>query len=569
MSIKNFFGGAIINYGPTLPTAAEVPDGALFFKTSGADAGLHIFSFVQDTVPATLGDQTGQLWSPLTGASVSVNANTLDGLDSTAFQLTSSLLNAISGLGTNGILVKTSATTIATRTITGDGTINISPAAGDGVAGNIGVSVNQAGLSLNSIGGTLGLSKGGTGTNLVITQGGIIYGASASSLASTGAGTAGWLLRANGSGAPTWVNPTTIAVSSAASAGTAAELSPGRNINGVLFDGSANITITANTTQSITFNNGGAGAASGTTFNGGTARTISYNTIGAPSTTGDDASGTWAISISGNAASATTATTAGSAGTATTAGSAATLTTGRNFSITGGATAAAVSFNGSGNVVLTVTALDATDLTGTIAAARLPSSATMDITGTATGNLRLDGGNVMTGALRLANGDMGAPSLTFGTDTNTGIFSPGPTNANEIGFTIGGTTRLTITGNDIVSAEPILVPNPNTTAGGYVEVGFRKVPLANMTSGTLTAATAGCMVAASGTITVDDNGAFSTGDTVSIWNNTASSLTLVQAAGMTLYGDAGATGNKTIPPRGLVTIWFYTGAIAKVTGEMS
>lgn len=35
------------------------------------------------------------------------------------------------------------------------------------------------------------------------------------------------------------------------------------------------------TTNPITFNNGGAGAASGTTFDGSTARTISYNTIGA------------------------------------------------------------------------------------------------------------------------------------------------------------------------------------------------------------------------------------------------------------------------------------------------
>lgn len=57
-----------------------------------------------------------------------------------------------------------------------------------------------------------------------------------------------------------------------------------------------------------TFNNGGAGAASGTTYDGSTARTISYNTVGAPSTTGTSASGTWAISISGTAATATTAT---------------------------------------------------------------------------------------------------------------------------------------------------------------------------------------------------------------------------------------------------------------------
>jgi hypothetical protein len=69
-------------------------------------------------------------------------------------------------------------------------------------------------------------------------------------------------------------------------AGTATKLETARAINGVNFDGSAAITITANTGTSLTFNDGGAGAASGTTFNGGTARTISYNTIGAqPSAT--------------------------------------------------------------------------------------------------------------------------------------------------------------------------------------------------------------------------------------------------------------------------------------------
>jgi hypothetical protein len=56
------------------------------------------------------------------------------------------------------------------------------------------------------------------------------------------------------------------------------------------------------TTNSVTFNNGGAGAASGTSFNGSSAVTVSYNTVGAPSTTGTNASGTWGISISGNAA---------------------------------------------------------------------------------------------------------------------------------------------------------------------------------------------------------------------------------------------------------------------------
>lgn len=83
-------------------------------------------------------------------------------------------------------------------------------------------------------------------------------------------------------------------------AGTATRLATARNINGVAFDGSAAISI--NTNNSVTFNNGGSGSASGSTFNGSGAITVSYNTVGAPSTTGANASGTWGISISGNAA---------------------------------------------------------------------------------------------------------------------------------------------------------------------------------------------------------------------------------------------------------------------------
>lgn len=59
--------------------------------------------------------------------------------------------------------------------------------------------------------------------------------------------------------------------------------------------------------NALTFNNGGAGAASGSTFNGSSAVTISYNSVGAPSTSGANATGTWGISISGTAATATTA----------------------------------------------------------------------------------------------------------------------------------------------------------------------------------------------------------------------------------------------------------------------
>ena len=79
--------------------------------------------------------------------------------------------------------------------------------------------------------------------------------------------------------------------------GTATSLNIGGN--------AATATSAGSVTNSITFNNGGVGGASGSTFNGGSALTVSYNTIGAPKADGTGASGTWGINISGNSATVT------------------------------------------------------------------------------------------------------------------------------------------------------------------------------------------------------------------------------------------------------------------------
>ena len=47
--------------------------------------------------------------------------------------------------------------------------------------------------------------------------------------------------------------------------------------------------------NALTINNGGSGAASGSTYNGSSPVTISYNTVGAPGTNGTNATGTWNI----------------------------------------------------------------------------------------------------------------------------------------------------------------------------------------------------------------------------------------------------------------------------------
>jgi len=172
------------------------------------------------------------------------------------------------------------------------------------VINNTGVLSNiaGAGISVSSATGDVTISNTGvlsvTGTaNQIVTTAatGAITLSLPSSVTIGGTMTAGSF-----TGAGTGLTGTAASLNIGGNAATATKLQTARTINGVSFDGTANIVISASTTAGLTMNTGGAGAASGTIFNGGAAQTISYNTIGAPSTTGANASGTWAISITGN-----------------------------------------------------------------------------------------------------------------------------------------------------------------------------------------------------------------------------------------------------------------------------
>jgi hypothetical protein len=105
---------------------------------------------------------------------------------------------------------------------------------------------------------------------------------------------------------PAWITSlagSKISGNIAGNAASATVLASARNINGVSFNGSANISVNLN--NSVTFNNAGAGAASGATFSGGSAITVSHNTLGAAPLNGTGATGTWGISITGNAGTVT------------------------------------------------------------------------------------------------------------------------------------------------------------------------------------------------------------------------------------------------------------------------
>lgn len=87
-------------------------------------------------------------------AYVDAVAATKQGLDSD--------LTAIAGLASNGLIARTDTGAVSVRTITA-GSDKLTVTDGDGVSGDPTVDVAEANLTLDNIGGTLGIAKGGTG----------------------------------------------------------------------------------------------------------------------------------------------------------------------------------------------------------------------------------------------------------------------------------------------------------------------------------------------------------------------------------------------------------------------
>jgi hypothetical protein len=297
-------GGTVVEVKATSPLASSGGTSPTISIANSTGTGSVVLDQGATISSATITAAISASITTITGTSA--NITTVSG---TTARFSSAAITQLSGTSAGITTVSGTTTTFSSGTITqfGATSATIASVSGTNVTYSNG---NFTSATVTTISGTTATYGSATLTNLGSTS------ANITTLTGTTFGTTTTTQLRGASAQITNISATsltvtnTIAGSVSGNAGTATKLQTARTINGVSFDGSANITITANTPNAATFNNAGAGAASGTTFDGSAARTISYNTIGAPSTTGTNASGTWGISITGNAATATDATSA-------------------------------------------------------------------------------------------------------------------------------------------------------------------------------------------------------------------------------------------------------------------
>lgn len=158
----------------------------------------------------------------------------------------------------------------------------------------------------------------------------------------------------------------------------------------------------------------------------------------------------------GSAVTANFATSAGSAGTANT------LTTPRTITLSGGATSSPTSFDGSGNIVIPVTTLNAGSLSGTVAVGALSGTYNINISGSAALNV-LKAGDTMTGGLFVPSIAVGAVSMpsTGAISTSGSIVSSGGNILTSTGFVSAG--------DNTSSAGYIRMQSSGSGSSGYLE----------------------------------------------------------------------------------------------------
>lgn len=148
-------------------------------------------------------------------------------------------------------------------------------------------------------------------------------------------------------------------------------------------------------------------------------------------------------------------------------------------------------------------------------------------------------------------------ATTGGGGTVTSVSGTGSAN----GLSLSGT--VTTSGSITLSGSVTSVASTATIDG--VTIGYRSIPRST-TSGTAVTSDVGKCIAVSAGLTIPAS-TFAAGDAVSVYNNSASSVTLTQGSGLTLrLAGTTTTGSRTLAARGIATIWFNSATEAVISG---
>ena len=137
-------------------------------------------------------------------------------------------------------------------------------------------------------------------------------------------------------------------------------------------------------------------------------------------------------------------------------------------------------------------------------------------------------------------------------------------NANNVAIT-GGTIAGTSLSTTVTAVTQTAGTADTTLATTAFTDRLRSVP-ASATTTTLVVGDRGSCVRITADITVPAS-VFASGDVVNIYNNSASTLNILQGTGLTLrYVGTATTGNRTLTQRGLAVVMFISATEAVISG---
>lgn len=216
--------------------------------------------------------------------------------------------------------------------------------------------------------------------------------------------------------------------------------------------------------------------------------------------------------------------------------------TGRTVALTGDVTGTSAAWTGSANLSFAATLATVNSNVGSFGSAN------------AIPVITLNGKGLATAASTAA--------LTSGTGIQRGNGSGGLTAASAAEIVAAISTTAVTNATNATNATTAAACSGNAATATMA----KQVP-SSSTSGTAVAGDTGKTIKLSAGITIA-NATHAADDIISLYNNTAGSLTITQGASFTLRQAGTAnTGNRTLAQRGIATIWFISASEAVISGS--